>query len=112
MIGYGLQNIKQPKREKKIHPTQKPVALYTWLLNNYAKKGDKILDTHVGSASSLIACHKLGFEYIGFEIDKDYYKSATARLKRSNRKLAYLMNPSLLKNGSKINLYDTKRLSK
>lgn len=63
-----------------LHPTQKPVALYTWLLNNYAKKGDKILDTHVGSASSLIACHKLGFEYIGFEIDEDYFKSATERL--------------------------------
>ena len=64
----------------KIHPTQKPVALYTWLLNNYAKKGDKILDTHVGSASSLIACYRLGFEYIGFELDPDYYKSATVRL--------------------------------
>jgi site-specific DNA-methyltransferase (adenine-specific) len=64
----------------KIHPTQKPVALYIWLLQNYAKKGDKILDTHVGSASSLIACHKLGFEYWGFELDPDYYALATARL--------------------------------
>jgi site-specific DNA-methyltransferase (adenine-specific) len=64
----------------RIHPTQKPVALYTWLLNNYAKKGDKILDTHVGSASSLIACHKLGFEYVGFELDKDYYEAALKRL--------------------------------
>ena len=66
--------------ENKIHPTQKPVALYKWLLTNYAKQGDKILDTHVGSASSLIACHELGFDYIGFEIDEDYYNSAQERL--------------------------------
>ena len=63
-----------------IHPTQKPVALYEWLLNNYAKQGDKILDTHVGSASSLIACYNLGFEYMGFELDEDYFKAATRRL--------------------------------
>jgi site-specific DNA-methyltransferase (adenine-specific) len=64
----------------KIHPTQKPVKLYEWLLANYAKPGDKILDTHVGSASSLIACHKLGYDFIGFEIDKDYWQAATDRL--------------------------------
>lgn len=64
------------------HPTQKPVALYTWLLNNYAKKGDKILDTNVGSASSLIACYNLGFKYVGFELDKDYFDMATKRLER------------------------------
>ena len=64
----------------KIHPTQKPVALYKWLLKNYAKKGDKILDTHVGSASSLIACHQMGFEYVGFEIDEEYYNKAKKRL--------------------------------
>ena len=66
--------------QNKIHPTQKPVALYEWLLTHYAKPGDKILDTHVGSASSLIACNNLGYEYIGFEIDPDYYASATERL--------------------------------
>lgn len=64
----------------RIHPTQKPVALYEWLLNNYAEKGDKILDTHLGSASSIIACKKLGFEYMGFEIDKDYFELAKKRL--------------------------------
>ncbi len=69
-----------PKDGSKIHPTQKPIALYKWLLKNYAKEGDKILDTHVGSASSLIACHDYGFEYIGFEIDPDYYKAAKERL--------------------------------
>ena len=64
----------------KIHPTQKPIPLYMWLLNKYAKEGDKILDTHVGSASSLIACNELGFKYVGFEIDEDYYKQSKERL--------------------------------
>lgn len=67
----------------RIHPTQKPIALYKWLLSNYAKPGDKILDTHVGSASSLIACHQMGFEYWGFELDADYYKAATERLNKA-----------------------------
>lgn len=66
--------------EQRIHPTQKPEKLYGWLLKRYAKPGDKILDTHVGSASSLIACHNMGFDYIGFELDKDYWKAATERL--------------------------------
>ena len=64
----------------KIHPTQKPVALYKWLLKNYAKQGDLILDTHVGSASSLIACHDMGFDAVGFELDKDYYDKSKQRL--------------------------------
>jgi len=63
------------------HPTQKAISLYTWLLQNYAKPGDLILDTHTGSASSLIACEKLGFEYIAYEKDEDYYKAAQQRLK-------------------------------
>ena len=67
---------------EKVHPTQKPIALYEWLLNNYAEKGDKILDTHVGSASSLIACYNLGFDYVGFELDEDYYKSAMKRIEK------------------------------
>lgn len=64
----------------KIHPTQKPVALYKWLLMNYAKPGDKILDTHVGSASSLIACYDMGFDAVGFELDADYYTESKSRL--------------------------------
>ena len=64
----------------KIHPTQKPVALYRWLLKNYAKEGDKILDTHVGSASSLVACEEYGFDYLGIELDPDYYQAAKKRL--------------------------------
>lgn len=75
MFRYRVLNEKN-----KVHPTQKPVALYEWILKNYAKDGDKILDTHVGSASSLIACHNMGFQYIGFEIDKDYFDKATERL--------------------------------
>ena len=67
---------------EKFHPTEKPVALYKWLLKNYAKPGDKILDTHVGSASSLIACYDMGFDYIGFEIDKDYYEAAQERMRK------------------------------
>ena len=63
-----------------IHPTQKPLKLYKWLLKNYAKQGDKILDTHVGSASSLIACYQMNFDYIGFEIDKEYFEKAQKRI--------------------------------
>jgi len=74
--GYGFKN-----KEKRIHPTQKPVALYRWLLKNYANPGDIILDTHVGSASSLIACEMEGFKYVGFEIDKEYYDAAIKRLR-------------------------------
>ena len=69
----------------KIHPTQKPVALYRWLLQNYAKPGDLIVDTHVGSASSLIACEIEGFEYIGFELDAEYYAAATERIKNHRK---------------------------
>lgn len=67
-------------QQGRFHPTQKPVELYKWLLTNYAKPGDKILDTHVGSASSLIACEDLGFKYVGFEIDAEYYKLGTERI--------------------------------
>lgn len=72
----------------RIHPTQKPVALYKWLLKNYAKEGDKILDTHVGSASSLIACHQMGFEYVGFEIDREYYEIANERLEMAKAQMS------------------------
>lgn len=67
-------------QDDRIHPTQKPVAIYKWLLKNYAKPGDLILDTHVGSASSLIACHDMGFDAVGFELDADYYKQSKQRL--------------------------------
>jgi site-specific DNA-methyltransferase (adenine-specific) len=76
--------------DPRIHPTQKPVALYEWILRNYAKQGDKILDTHVGSASSLIACHNLGFQYVGFEIDKEYYEQSLKRLETAKKQVSIL----------------------
>ena len=69
----------------RIHPTQKPVKLYEWLLMNYAKEGDKILDTHLGSGSIAIACHNLGYDLTACEIDKDYYNSSIKRI--NNHKL-------------------------
>ena len=75
-------------KEIRIHPTQKPVALYKWLLKNYAKEGDLILDTHVGSASSLIACYDMGFNAVGFEIDEDYYNESKQRLERHMRQIS------------------------
>lgn len=71
----------------KFHPTEKPIDLYKWLLTNYAKPGDKILDTHVGSASSLIACRELGFDYVGFEISEYYYNKAAERLQAAKDQL-------------------------
>ena len=66
--------------EQRIHPTQKPVALYRWLLQNYAKPGDKIIDTHSGSGSCAIACHLEKFEFLAIEKDEDYYKASVKRL--------------------------------
>lgn len=71
----------------KIHPTQKPVALYKWLLTNYAKEGDRILDTHLGSGSICIAAHDLGFELTGIELDPTYYEAAKQRLINHQKQL-------------------------
>ena len=67
--------------EKTIHPCQKPVSLYEWILTNYAKKGDLILDTHLGSGSSRIACEKAGLDFVGFELDTDYFLAQEKRFK-------------------------------
>ena len=85
-----IQQGNKSLNEERIHPTQKPIKLYKWLLSKYAKPNDKILDTHVGSASSLIACEEMGFEYTGFELDSDYFNAANKRLEqfRSQLKLA------------------------
>lgn len=74
----------------RIHPTQKPVKLYKWLLSNYAKEGDEILDTHLGSGSIAIACHDLGFDLTGYELDEDYFKAASERLKKHQSQLVML----------------------
>lgn len=69
------------KNDPRIHPCQKPAALYKWILERYAKEGDKILDTHLGSGSSAIAAWDLGFEFTGIEIDEEYYNNAVKRFK-------------------------------
>ena len=83
----------QDSSGERFHPTQKPVALYKWILTMYANKGDKILDTHVGSASSLIACYDLGFDYVGFEIDEEYYRLACQRLEEEKQQMRWLLLP-------------------
>lgn len=80
MIQYDMKN-----KEDRIHPTQKPVKLYRWLLDNYASPGDRILDTHLGSGSSAIAAHDMGFDFVGIELDPDYYAAAVKRF--NNAKL-------------------------
>lgn len=76
-------------RDPRFHPTQKPIKLYEWLLSKYADKGNKILDTHVGSASSLIACYKNDLDFVGFEIDEDYYSMATKRLEQEKAQIKF-----------------------
>jgi len=72
----------------RIHPTQKPIKLYQWLLTNYAKPGQRILDTHLGSGSSAIAAHYFGCDFVGCEIDLDYYLAAKERFDRETAQLA------------------------
>jgi site-specific DNA-methyltransferase (adenine-specific) len=84
----GMLQGNMKNKEKKIHPTQKPVALYNWILARYAQEGNIILDTHVGSASSLIACHRAGFRYVGFEIDRGYYEAARERLEAATAQVS------------------------
>lgn len=84
--GY-LQGYAQNEKEKRIHPTQKPIYLYKWLLNHFAKKGNKILDTHLGSGSIAIACYDLGFDLTGIELDKEYFDAANNRFTQHTRKL-------------------------
>ena len=74
-------------KEKRWHPTSKTIALYTWILNLFAKPGDIVLDTHVGSASSLIACRRAGYDYLGFEIDETYFEKATERIEREKQQI-------------------------
>lgn len=85
MIQHDMSN-----KEIRIHPTQKPVALYKWLLDKYAKQGDKILDTHFGSGSIAIACHDYGFELTACELDKEYYDKSIQRIKNHTNQLKLL----------------------
>lgn len=76
----GMLQGNMKNKELRIHPTQKPVKLYEWLLSNYANKGDKILDTHLGSGSIAIACHNLKYDLTACELDKDYFEAAVSRI--------------------------------
>lgn len=84
----GMLQENMKNKEFRIHPTQKPVALYEWILNRYAKEGDIILDTHVGSASSLIACHNTQHKFVGFELDEHYYKLSLERLNNETAQMS------------------------
>ena len=84
LIQQGNKNL----NEKRIHPTQKPIRLYKWLLDKYSEKGQKVLDTHLGSGSSAIASHYFGVgEFVGIEIDKDYFDAAEKRIKDQTKQL-------------------------
>ena len=82
---YLWAGFKKAEQVTRIHPTQKPVKLYEWLLTNYAEKGQRILDTHLGSGSSAIAAHYFGVDFVGMEIDEDYFKAAKERFDRETR---------------------------
>lgn len=84
---YTWNGFRKQMPEDRIHPTQKPVQLYKWLLTNYAKEGDKIFDSHLGSGSIAIACHDLKFDLVGTEIDKDYYDAAVKRFENHKKQL-------------------------
>jgi site-specific DNA-methyltransferase (adenine-specific) len=84
---HGMLQHDMKNKEIRIHPTQKPVKLYEWLLMNYAKEGDKILDTHLGSGSIAIACHNLNYALTACELDKEYYDAAMKRIKQHQQQL-------------------------
>ena len=86
----GMLQGDMKNKEVRIHPTQKPVKLYEWLLTKYAKPGQRILDTHLGSGSSAIAAHYFGADFVGCELDKDYYDAAVNRFQMATAQLAML----------------------
>lgn len=92
---HGMLQGNMKDKENRIHPTQKPVALYKWLLSRYAHPGDKILDTHGGSGSIAIACHDLGYDLTWMELDSDYYKAACERY-QNHAQQAFLFPPETL----------------
>jgi site-specific DNA-methyltransferase (adenine-specific) len=87
IVWNGMLKHDMKIKEVRIHPTQKPVPLYEWLLMHYAKEGDKILDTHLGSGSIAIACHNLKFDLTACELDKDYYNAAMKRIEQHKKQL-------------------------
>ena len=91
-------------KESRIHPTQKPVALYAWLLKNYAKPGDRIVDPMMGSQSSRIAAYKMGFDYVGCELDKEYFDKGCERFNRECKGEIKLKDGSIIKQASLFDL--------
>ena len=87
---FRMSRVEAYANQNKIHPTQKPVKLYEWLLTNYAKPGDRILDTHGGSRSLAIACHQMGFDHVSCELDKDYHEASVKRFKEQTKQLSLL----------------------
>ena len=85
-----------PLQGDRIHPTQKPVALYRWLLANYAKPGDRILDTHLGSGSIAIACHYAGHHLTACELDPDYFAAACKRIERETAQAELILPPAIV----------------
>jgi len=102
---YFRENIAQSNSEGRIHPTQKSIQLYKWLLSRYAKPGDRILDTHGGSGSICIACHDLGFDLTWMELDKDYYDAACKRYK-DHAAQAVLFEPQEIRQKTYNNEFD------
>ena len=86
----GMLQGNMKDKQQRIHPTEKPIKLYEWLLINYAKQGDKILDTHLGSGSIAIACHDYGFDLTACELDKEYYDAAMKRINNHKKQLKLL----------------------
>jgi len=82
-----IYKVRTQGQEQRFHPTQKPIYLYKWLLKNYAKEGDKIFDSHMGSQSSRIAAYDMGFDYYGCELDKDYFDSGNKRFEQFKSQL-------------------------
>ena len=85
----GMLQGNMKNRETRIHPTQKPVALYDWIFKNYAKPGFKILDTHLGSGSSRSAAYNAGLDFIGFEIDRDYFEAQEKRFAEATAQIDF-----------------------
>lgn len=96
---HGMLQADMKNKEVRIHPTQKPMKLYAWILDTYAKKGQRILDTHLGSASSAIAAHYFDCDFVGLEIDKEYFDKAMKRIKNETAQIAISFNHSIISCG-------------
>ena len=94
----GMLQGDMKNKEERIHPTQKPVALYAWIFANYAKPGDKILDTHLGSGSSRIAAYDAGLDFVGYEIDEEYFRKQEERFARHTAQISFFSDGFLENN--------------